>query len=88
MKVENTSLFVHVWCVVELRRISCGSRVCGGEPLGGLLSFLSSPFSTLISAFLGFCAFLSFLPILLGYDPLRFDTGGIRELIPCLSDQI
>jgi len=87
MKVENTSLFVHVWCVVELRRISCGGRVRSGEPRGGLLSFLSSPFSTLIPAFLGFCAFLGFLPIFFGYDPFRIDTGT-RELVPCLNGQI
>jgi len=88
MEVENTSLFVHVRCVVELRSISHGGRVRGSELLGGLLPFFPSPFSTLIPAFLGFCAFLGFLPIFLGYDPFCIDTGGFLRLIPCLNGQV
>ena len=88
MEVENTSLFIHVWCVVRLGGIFCGGRVRGGGLLRGLPSFLSPPFFTLISSFLGFCAFLDFLPILFGYDPFRVNTEDIRKLIPRLSGHI
>jgi len=88
MKVENTSLFIHVWCVVGLGGTFRGGRVRGGGLVKRLLSFLFPRFSTLISAFLGFGAFLDFLPIFFGYDPFRIDTGGIRKLIPRLSGQM
>jgi len=88
MEVENTPLFVHVWCVVGLGGIFHGGRIRGCGLLRGLPSFLFSPSFTLISAFLGFCAFLDFLPILFGYDPFRVDTEDIRKLIPHLSGEI
>jgi hypothetical protein len=47
MKVEDASLFVHVWCVVGLGSIFHGGRICGGRLLRA--SFLPSLLSLLLS---------------------------------------
>ena len=65
VKEENTSLLVHVWCVVGLGGIFYGGRIRGGRLLRG-----PAP------VFLGFCALLGFLPSFFGYHPFPVNTGA------------
>jgi len=65
VKEENTSLLVHIWCVVGLGGIFHGGRIRGGRLLRG-----PAP------VFLGFGALLGFLQIFFGYDPFPVDTGA------------
>lgn len=90
MKVEDATLFIHIWGITGLGSgISRGGRIRGGGLLGRLLSLHFPPFVAPVSTPLGLGTPLSFFPVLLSYYPLPIDaSGSINTIFPAQKQKI